>query len=100
MAESWQLIVRTPEGVLLEVFTNWVHAELINGGISIHPRHAPLIGETLAGPLHYRAEDGSERSIWLQPGILRVERGRVTVLTLSPLTEGSLIQPSRNTSET
>ncbi|MBC7263134.1 MAG: hypothetical protein H5T64_02110 [Chloroflexi bacterium] len=100
MAESWQLIVRTPEGILLEVSTSWVHAELINGGISIYPRHAPLIGETMAGPLRYRAEDGNERSIWLQPGILRVERGRVTVLTPGPLTEGVSTQPSRSTGET
>ena len=82
MAELWHLEVRSPEQVLLDVpGVSRVQAQLIDGPITILRGHIPLVGETAAGVFRYSAADGSEGEIFLQAGILRVERQRITVLT-------------------
>ena len=93
MADTWHLQVRSPEQVLLDVpAVSRVQAQLVDGPITILRGHIPLVGETAAGVLRYRAGDGSDGEIRLRPGILRVERERITVLTSGPASLQSTVQ--------
>ena len=82
VAESLHLRVRTPDGVILDVEqVDWVNLELADGGsIGIRPGHAPLMAETLTAPVRFADESGEHR-LFLEAGILHIERARVTVLT-------------------
>lgn len=77
------LTVLSPAGRLLDQQrVDWVQVELSDGGgIGIWPGHAPLLAETVSAPLVY-ALDGKEHRVDLQGGILQVETGGVTILTV------------------
>ena len=86
MTDSLELKVLTPERVILQV----EHAIRIRlrladeAWISIFPNHAPLVAETLDGPLTYDTEVESG-SIDVAAGILYLEDNRVHVLTSGAL---------------
>ena len=82
MAESLHLRVWTPDEVILDIEqVDWVNLELADGGgIGIRPGHAPLMAETLTAPVRFADESG-EHLLFLEVGILQIERTRVTVLT-------------------
>ena len=82
MAESLHLRVCTPDEVILNnEQVNWVNLKLADGGsIGIRPGHAPLLAETLTAPVYFEDESG-EHLLFLEAGILQIERTRVTVLT-------------------
>lgn len=82
VAKSLHLRVWTPDEVILDIEqVNWVNLELTDGGgIGIRPGHAPLMAETLTAPVYYEDESG-KHLLFLEAGILQVERTRVTVLT-------------------
>jgi F0F1-type ATP synthase epsilon subunit len=85
LSNTWHLQVRSPEAVLLDVSSVCrVRAQLVDGPITILRGHVPLVGETTAGPLRYRCDDGSEGEVCLPPGILHVERVQIFVLTMCP----------------
>lgn len=82
MAKSLHLRVWTPDEVILDIGqVNWANLELADGGsIGIRPGHAPLVAETLTAPMYFEDESG-EHFLFLEAGILQIERNRVTVLT-------------------
>jgi len=82
VAKSLRLRVWTPDEVILDIeHANWVNLELADGGsIGIRPGHAPLMAETLTAPVCYDDASG-EHLLFLEAGILQVERTGVTVLT-------------------
>jgi len=81
LAEMWHLQVHSPDRVLLDLReVSHVKAQLIDGPITILRGHHPLVGEMAAGALRYYTTDGAGE-LYLEPGILVVERGRITVLT-------------------
>lgn len=82
VTKSLHLRVWTPSEIILDIeHANWVNLELADGGgIGIRPGHAPLMAETLTAPMYYKDESG-EHLLFLEAGILNVERSRVTVLT-------------------
>lgn len=73
-----RLRVSTPEETWLDASdVSQVQAWLADGGsIGIRPGHAPLLAETVPGPLHYADADGEHR-VDLDRGILRVHEGGV-----------------------
>jgi len=77
-----QLSVLTPKESVREADDiEYVHLSLANGyPISIYPGHAPLLAETVAGPLRY-ADDAGEHTLNLTAGILQVDENVVRVLT-------------------
>lgn len=79
---AWRLLVQTPAEVLVDLLeVDWVEVRLAKGGpLRILRGHAPLLAETLAGPLDYSTASG-QRRIELEAGLLSVARGQVTVLT-------------------
>ena len=82
--------MRSPERLLLDVSSvDHIHAQLIDGPIAILRGHVPLVGEMSAGALIYHTARGTEERLWLQPGVLRVERGQITVLTAGLLTDAA-----------
>lgn len=83
MAESLRLQVLTPAARLLAVeAAAWVQVQLADGGgIGIWPGHAPLLAETVAAPLRY-ADGQGEHHLEVGAGVLHIEPGRVTILTL------------------
>jgi F0F1-type ATP synthase epsilon subunit len=81
VAESFLLTVWTPGEALLEVDgVLEICALLTDGSIGIFPGHAPLLAETVAGPLRYVDETGEHR-VDLEIGILQIERHKVAVYT-------------------
>ena len=82
VAKSLHLRVWTPDEVILDIeHANWVNLELADGGsIGIRPGHAPLMAETLTAPVYYEDASG-EHLLFLEAGIIQVERTGVTVLT-------------------
>ena len=82
VAKSLHLRVWTPDEVILDIEqVDWVNLELADGGsIGIRPGHAPLMAETLTAPVYFEDESG-EHLLFLEAGILQIERTRVTVLT-------------------
>jgi len=79
--------VLTPDKTLLDVSNvSRVRLKLADGGwLSIYPRHAPLLGETLAGPLTYITEAGEE-TISLSESILQITRNEITLFSGGELT--------------
>ena len=75
-----RLEVLTPErSVLVVEAVQKVRLKLGDGGwLSIYPRHAPLIAETLGGALHYVTADG-EQVRELPAGLLHVTPAQVTI---------------------
>lgn len=82
MARGMRLRVLTPAETLLEVEqAKWVQVRLSDGtGLSIYPRHARLLAETVTAPLQYADETG-ERVFDVGGGIVQVENHDVTVFT-------------------
>jgi F-type H+-transporting ATPase subunit epsilon len=81
VTRSLRLSILTPtEPVVLADDIAWLQARLADGGsIGIWPGHAPLIAETVCGPVRY--SDGSgEHRVELQAGLLHVESGGVVIL--------------------
>jgi len=74
--------VLTPGMTLLDVANvSKVRVKLVdNGWLSIYPRHAPLLGETLAGPVTYTTAEGDE-TISLSESILQVFENDVTLFS-------------------
>jgi hypothetical protein len=105
--------VLTPEKTLLAVDSVVkVRLRLIDGGwLSIYPKHAPLIAETLAGPVEYfvnltevRLHEASARNvdtaragvIELPSGILYILRDEVFVFTSGLTQEVSALSVSED----
>lgn len=81
MPRSLRLTVLTPTARLVRSkAVDWVKADLADGGsIGIWPGHAPLVAETVDGPLRYGDESG-ERRLGLRAGVLHIDSAGVTVL--------------------
>jgi len=82
LAELLRLTVLTPARTLLDAApVTWLKAHLADGApIGIYPGHAPLLAETVGGPLRY-ADAAGEHALELAPGILQVSHGEATLLT-------------------
>lgn len=76
------LRVISPEGLFFEAdLLQEVVVPLADGGsIGIRPKHAPLIAETITGPIWYQTRTGKE-NIDLLAGILEIRDNVVTILT-------------------
>ncbi len=85
-----QLTALTPVETLLEVTgVTQAQVRLADGaGLSIYPGHAPLLAETVAGPLRYSDASG-EHTLALEAGILHITPGGVTLFTPGALLSGT-----------
>ncbi len=83
MPDLLRLGILTPERTLLDVANvRRVSLKLADGGwLSIYPRHAPLLAETLAGPVKYTTATGTE-TISIAESVLQVMDNVVTLLTV------------------
>jgi len=88
--KAFHLQVLTPTQVLVSVDgVSKANVRLADGaGIGILPGHAPLIAETVSGPLHYTDSSGPH-AISLVAGILQIEKNQVTILTQGQAEEGA-----------
>lgn len=83
MTALLHLNILTPAEYLYEIkAVQWIEAQLADGGgIGIWPGHAPLLAETVTGPLCY-ADDNGEQAVGLAAGILQITAaGQVTIFT-------------------
>lgn len=73
MPDLLRFSVLTPDKTVLDVRNvRKVRLRLADHGwLSIYPRHAPLLGETLAGPVTYTTAEGDE-TIFLSESILQI----------------------------
>ncbi len=87
MPDLLRFSVLTPGRTLLDVANvSKVRVKLAdNGWLSIYPRHAPLLGETLPGPVTYITEAGDE-TISLSESILQIAYNDVTLFSGGELT--------------
>jgi len=86
--EELTLRVLSPDGPSLEAdHLLEVLVPLADGGpIGIRPKHAPLIAETVSGPIHYRT-DLEIFEIEILAGILSIRDNVVTILSAGELSE-------------
>ena len=82
------LRILSPEGPILEVDgAASINVPLVDGGgIGIRPGHAPLIAETVQGPVRYQTPD-EEDQIEVMSGILEISDNVVTILTVSQISD-------------
>jgi len=75
-----RLLVSSPVRTVLEVDgASWGQVRLADEGwLGIYPGHAPLLAETMAGPLRYADDDG-EHALDVLSGILHVCDGEVAL---------------------
>lgn len=87
MPDLLRFSVLTPDRTLLDVANvSKVRLKLADGGwLSVYPRHAPLLGETLAGPVLYTTGAG-EQTIFLSESILQIAENDVMLFTGGELT--------------
>lgn len=78
-AESFELVIVTPERLLLRESCAEVQLPGANGYLGILPGHAPLMTELGIGKLTYRAGKG-ERALVVIRGLAEVLPDRVTLL--------------------
>lgn len=87
MPDLLRFSVLMPDKTLLDVpNVRKVRLRLADGGwLSIYPRHAPLLGETLAGPVTYTTAEGDE-TLSLSESILQIFENDVTLFSGGELT--------------
>ena len=87
MPDHLRLSVLTPGKTLLDVAgVSKVRLKLADGGwLSIYPRHAPLLAESMASPVLYTTAAG-EQSIALSESILQVAENDVLLFSGGELT--------------
>lgn len=87
---TFTLHVVTPAQTLLAAFeVNWVQAQLADGGsIGIWPGHAPLLAQTVAGPLTYADAQGHHLVV-LAAGIMQIEDKGITIFSRGLATDES-----------
>ena len=90
MPDLLRLNVLTPVKTLLDVAqVQKVRLKLADHGwLSIYPYHAPLLAETLAGPVTYVIA-AAEASLSLSASLLQVADNVVTLFTAGVLTEAA-----------
>jgi F-type H+-transporting ATPase subunit epsilon len=69
----------TPEGSPLALAVDSVTLPTANGQITILPGHQPIIGQTVAGELIYRAQ-GQEHSYAIDIGFFTLQRDKLSLL--------------------
>ncbi|MCB2202732.1 hypothetical protein KQH56_01870 [bacterium] len=76
------LHILTPEGLLMEAnHLREVIVPLADGGtIGIRPKHAPLIAETVDGPVRFLSIIG-DKEISLLAGVLQIRDNLVSIMT-------------------
>jgi F0F1-type ATP synthase epsilon subunit len=91
LADLLRLIVKTPVEVLLDKRRiSKISVRLADGGgLSIYPGHAPLLAETVKGPLRYQDPAG-EHELALGGGVLHVTREAVWLLVPGKLRREAL----------
>ncbi len=91
------LKVLSPEGIILEAHNlDAVNVPLVDGGtIGIRRGHAPLIAETIQGPVVYK-QGADLNSINLHAGVLDIRNNLVTILTAGEVeqTSSDITQPA------
>jgi F-type H+-transporting ATPase subunit epsilon len=80
VAESLQLEVATPTGLVLRTECEWVQAPSVEGEFGILPNHLPLLAALKCGVLKYRTA-GKEHVVAIGPGFIEAEPDRVELLT-------------------
>lgn len=87
MPDLLRFSVLTPGKTLLDVANvNKVRVKLADHDwLSIYPRHAPLLAETMASPVAYTTEAGEE-TIALSESILQIVENDVTLFSGGELT--------------
>lgn len=92
MPDLLRLSILTPGKTVLDVANvRKVRLKLADGGwLSIYPRHAPLLAETLAGPLTYATSAG-EQTLSLSESILQVAENDVLLFTGGELTASTAL---------
>ena len=82
MPDLLRLSILTPERAVLTVAgVRTVRLKLADHGwLSIYPRHAPLLAETLAGHVTYTTDVGVE-TLFVSEGILQIAENEIALFT-------------------
>ena len=81
MARSLRLSIISPtDPLVINQEVAWLQARLADGGsIGIWPGHAPLLADTVAGPIRY-SDGESEHTLELPAGVLHIDSTGATLL--------------------
>ena len=84
-SNTFRLLVVTPDRqLLLKDNLTWVKATLLDGEIGIKANHAPLLAETVDGPVIFSVDD-EKQSIDIHAGILKIDKKGVVIFTTGHL---------------
>jgi F-type H+-transporting ATPase subunit epsilon len=78
---SLELEVLAPDGVVLRARARAVRAEDASGQFGLWPGHEAFLTVLVPGVLTFRGEDGADRYVAVDGGLLRVEGRQVMVVT-------------------
>lgn len=79
-ADSFSLIVVTPEKILFEGQIVKLISPGIFQEIAILPNHTPLYAQLIKGELTIHPKEGPRQSIPIEGGILRVKRNQASII--------------------
>lgn len=80
MADSFTLIVVTPQRKVLEAAAAWADVPAESGWMRVLPGHAPTLGELGAGEVRYQDAAGASHGVKVTGGFVEVLGDRVTLL--------------------
>ena len=100
LEKSLTLKVFSPNGLIHSMEDlSAINVPLANGySIGIRPGHAPLIAETLQGPVRIR-HGNQETEIDLYAGILKIRNNEVIIFTAGILGESNLVKTTSQETE-
>ena len=79
MAETFELVVATPERLLIQERVDDAQIPAVNGYLGILPGHSPLVSQLATGELSY-ASGGRRRYVSVNGGFVEVMPDQVRVL--------------------
>ncbi|MGH9488718.1 MAG: F0F1 ATP synthase subunit epsilon [Terriglobales bacterium] len=80
MADTLQLVLVTPQKLVLSAPARWVEIPATSGQMRALPEHAPTLGELGRGAVRYEDTAGATRSVQVTGGFFEVLGDKVTLL--------------------
>ncbi len=81
MASALSIRVITPDRILLDTSCESVSFPTVDGSVGILSGHAPMVAAIGVGELAYKADNGTEESVFVAGGFAEVRDNTVRIVT-------------------
>lgn len=79
-AETFDIIIVTPDNILLETKASKVMVPGIKQELAILPDHTPLYAQVTKGQVVVTMGNGTQRQFPVENGIMRVKQNKVSII--------------------